>query len=88
MAEKAKSGAAYAARLATVPDGVKLDELALIGTFGTDDARRAMVRHASGRIETVKPGERVAGSKVVGISSDKIVLKSGSRTRELAMPSG
>ncbi len=77
-----------AGKLATVDNELALNKLALIGTFGTETNRRALVRHSTGRVETVKMGERVAGSRVVAISQDTLFLKSGSKTRKLEMPSG
>lgn len=79
---------AIVASAATRKNGLPLDEMALIGVFGKETARRALIRHASGRIETVRPGERLGGRTVVSIGLDGIVLKSGSRVQRLEMPSG
>ncbi|MFV0359525.1 hypothetical protein [Tropicimonas sp.] len=79
---------ATVAEAATQKNTIALDELVLLGTFGTDDARTALVRHTSGRIEKVAPGNRVGRATVVAIDADSLVLKTGSRTRRLQMPQG
>ncbi len=83
MSENPKVAAA-----ATQKNEIRLDRLALIGTFGTDENRHALVRHASGRIEKVKMGERVAGRRVMAIGKGEIFLKASSGTTRLEMPSG
>ncbi len=79
---------AVVASAATLKNGISLDRLVLIGVFGTEAERRALVRHASGRIERVRPGERLGGARVLAIGTAELVLKSGSGTRTLEMPSG
>lgn len=83
MSEKSKVAIA-----ATQENVLQLDTLSLLGTFGTDADRSALVRHASGRVEKVTMGETVGTSKVVAISKDALFLRSGSKTRKLEMPQG
>ncbi|MFV0335964.1 MAG: hypothetical protein ACK5JR_18050 [Tropicimonas sp.] len=83
MSENPKVAAA-----ATEKSDVRLDRLILIGTFGADSDRYALVRHASGRIMTIRAGEKLDGRRVVGIGKGEVVLQSGSRQTRLSMPSG
>ncbi|NDR54983.1 hypothetical protein [Aliiruegeria sabulilitoris] len=76
------------ASAATQKNEIELDRLALIGTFGTDAERHALVRHSSGRIEKVKMGEKVAGRRIVAIGNGEMFLQTGSGTRKLEMPAG
>ena len=76
------------AAAATRKGEIRLDQLVLIGVFGTEEERRAMVRHASGRIETVTMGGRVGGRRVVAIDTDAVLLQTSSGTTRLAMPAG
>ena len=83
MSDNAKVAAA-----ATLKGEIRLDQLVLIGVFGTEEERRAMVRHASGRIETVTMGARVGGRQVVAIDTDAVLLQTSSGTTRLEMPAG
>ena len=73
---------------ATTTDGIDLDVLNLIGIFGTENDRRALVRHSTGRVQKVAMGARVGGAKVVAIGKDSLFLKAGSSTHKLEMPIG
>ncbi|PRY25242.1 hypothetical protein CLV78_102419 [Aliiruegeria haliotis] len=86
MAEKATTGSKRAGAIATTKKGIELDELALIGVFGTDTKRRALVRHASGRVQKIAMGGRLSGGKVVAIGKDEVFIRFGSRTQKLEMP--
>lgn len=83
MSENKKVAAA-----ATQKGEIRLDRMALIGTFGTETNRHALVRQASGRIVKVKMGEKVAGRRVVAIGNGEVFLRAGSGTTRLEMPSG
>ncbi len=72
--------------LATIPDVFTLDGLALLGVFGTEDAMRALVRHANGRIRKVAVGDRLAGGRVVAVLDHLIVANRLGETRTLRMP--
>ncbi len=76
------------AKAATQRNEIRLDRLALIGTFGTETRRHALLRHSTGRIEKVQMGERVAGRRVVAIADGVVFLKSSSGTKRLDMPEG
>lgn len=88
MSAKTVSGLPYAEAKATQPGAIDLDRMALIGIFGTDTDRRALVRLASGRIEKVVPGGRLGGATVVTIDKAGLLLLSGGNERRLDMPKG
>lgn len=77
---------AKVAKAATQKSTIELGELALIGTFGTEQRRSALVRHSSGRIVKVTMGERVSGRKVVAIDKGILYLQTSGGTRKLEMP--
>ena len=76
------------AAAATEKNTLPLDDLALIGVFGPSNDRRALLRHASGRIEQVRPGARVNGRQVIAIDADALVVRVAGGTRRLKMPPG
>ena len=65
---------------------VHLERLALIGVFGSSDARGALVRARSGKISRVVVGDRVAGRTVAAIGEDSVILSRGSSTKVLRLP--
>ncbi|MCO6382441.1 MAG: hypothetical protein JXQ91_01270 [Vannielia sp.] len=81
-----KTGAAKAARIATTPDALDLTALALIGVVGSPTARRALLRHRNGRIESVTTGDRAAGGTVLEIGADHVTLALKGRPVTLALP--
>ncbi|WP_149866498.1 hypothetical protein [Tropicimonas marinistellae] len=78
---------ARVAAAATQKNRFRTGETSLIGVFGHPDDRRALVRHPSGRIEKVRPGERLKGGRVAAIEADSLVYLSSGRERRLKMPS-
>lgn len=79
---------ATVAAAATTKNEIPLDRLALIGTFGTDSNRYALLRHASGRIQKVEMGDSVSGRRVAAIGEGELFLRGGSGTKRLDMPEG
>ncbi|MDV7143222.1 hypothetical protein R3X27_11070 [Tropicimonas sp. TH_r6] len=76
------------ATAATKKNELRLDRLSLIGTFGTETKRHALLRHSSGRISKVEMGKRIAGQQVVAIADGAVFLKTSTGTRRLEMPEG
>lgn len=64
-----------------------LRSLQLIGVVGTDDARRALLRTAGGRIQTVQVGDTLRQGQVIAIDVDAVILSTGGETRRLTIPS-
>lgn len=73
---------------ATEQDTIRLNRVNLIGVYGTQSDRRALIRLPSGRFVKVKVGDRVDGGRVSAIDSDKLQYVKGGRQVVLAIPAG
>lgn len=76
------------ARAATQSNAIALNKVNLIGVFGSDGARRALVRLPNGRMKRVKVGDRIDGGRVAAIGRSQLSYVKGGRTIQLAVPSG
>ncbi|WP_188788600.1 hypothetical protein [Salipiger pallidus] len=79
---------ANVAQQATVSNQLNLRQMNLIGVFGTDGARRALVRMSNGRLQNVKVGDRLDGGRVAAIGDTQLQLVKSGRSIVLRMPSG
>ncbi|MEY8880648.1 type IV pilus biogenesis protein PilP [Donghicola sp. XS_ASV15] len=79
---------ASVSKAATESNVLALRKLNLIGVYGSDSSRRALLRLPNGRYKKVKVGDRIDGSKVTAISADAIRLVKGGRNIVLEMPKG
>lgn len=79
---------AAVAKQATVKHGVNLSKTSLIGVFGTDSDRYALVRLAHGGFKKVKVGDRLDGGRVAAITDTELRYQKGSKLVTLAMPKG
>ena len=77
---------ASVARRATVENALRLNRLSLVGVFGAEGARRALVRLPSGRFEKVKVGDRIDGGRVRAIDDGRLIYARGGRNVALEMP--
>ncbi|MEM9031759.1 MAG: hypothetical protein AAGB18_03860, partial [Pseudomonadota bacterium] len=75
------------ARQATIENAINLRRLNLIGVYGSDADRRALIRLPSGRYVKVKVGDRVDGGQVAAIGENEIRYVKGGKSRTLSMPS-
>ena len=82
------STAINVARRATIQDGIRLRDVNLVGVFGTDGNRRALVRLGSGRIIQITVGDRLDGGRVAAISQDGLRYVKGGESILLTVPSG
>ena len=73
---------------ATIPDAIRLNEVNLVGVYGTTGDRRALVRLPSGRYVRVRVGDRVDGGRVARITESELFYQKGSRTVSLRVPRG
>ena len=73
---------------ATRQNALPLSELALIGTMGTDAARRALVRFPGGRIEQVRVGDTLRGNRIDAIEPERLLMSRAGRQSVLDMPQG
>ncbi len=71
----ANSQTATAEALATSKGALPNRNLSLIGLFGSENNMQALVRYASGRIETVKTGERLSLGRIVAIDQNGLLIE-------------
>ncbi|WP_165814428.1 hypothetical protein [Pararhodobacter oceanensis] len=74
---------ASVARQATESDAINLGEVNLIGVFGTESARRALVRLSSGRVVRVSVGDRLDGGQVTAIGENELLYTRRGRNQRL-----
>jgi type IV pilus biogenesis protein PilP len=79
---------ANVAQQATFKSAINLSKINLIGVYGTDSKRYALVRSASGRYSKVRVGDKLDGGTVAAITRSEVRYKKGSRMLSLAMPTG
>ncbi|MEO8531063.1 MAG: hypothetical protein ABI459_07555, partial [Deltaproteobacteria bacterium] len=77
---------ASVAKQATVKNAIDLGSVALIGVYGSQSQRRALVRLPNGKYSRVKVGDKLDGGKVVAISESQLQYQKRSKTITLAMP--
>ncbi len=77
-----------AAQQATQKDVVALDQTILIGVFGADDARSALVRLSSGKVRKVTVGDRLNWGRVAAIGDDRLLIQRNGKNIVLELPSG
>lgn len=77
---------ANVAREATIENALPLNQLNLIGVYGSASDRRALVRLPTGRFVKLKVGDRIDGGQVAQIGPDRLLYQKGGRTLALQMP--
>ncbi len=77
---------ASVAEAATTDGDLERGAFNLIGIYGTESKRRALIRLPSGRYERVTVGDVFSGWKVVAIGDDAIRLAKGGKDAILRMP--
>jgi hypothetical protein len=65
-----------------------MDEVNLIGVYGTERDRRALVRLSNGRFVKVQVGDRLDGGRIAAIGRDELRYTKGGRNITLSVPSG
>ncbi|MGY9049838.1 MAG: hypothetical protein ACKVKF_23035, partial [Rhodobacterales bacterium] len=76
------------AREATVSNAINLRDVNLIGVFGKDSGRHALVRLSNGRYQKVKIGDSIDGGRVAAIGEAELHYIKGGRNVVLQMPRG
>jgi hypothetical protein len=66
--------------------GLSRGNMALIGVFGSNTNRYALVRMPNGSIERMGPGDSVQGVRVAAIGSDSVRLNNRGRDTLLRLP--
>jgi ribosomal protein L2 len=74
------------ARQATIQNAMSLRDINLIGVYGTERDRRALVRLPSGRYVKVKVGDRLDGGQIAAIGRDELRYIKGGRNVTLEVP--
>ena len=73
---------------ATETRALRLNKLSLIGVYGSQSNRRALVRLPSGRFVKVQVGDRVDGGRVSAIGQSELQYVKGGRPIDLTLPQG
>lgn len=76
------------AKAATVRNAIKLNNINLIGVYGTPSNRRALVRLGNGRYKKLVVGDRFDGGRVSAIGDSELRYQKGNRSVILKMPRG
>jgi hypothetical protein len=79
---------ASVARQATLRNAMDLGDVNLIGVYGTERDRRALVRLPSGRMVKVEVGDRLDGGRIAAIGRDELRYTKGGRNITLEVPEG
>lgn len=74
---------ASVARSATMKNALNLRKINLIGVYGSNSSRRALVRLGSGRYVKVSVGDRLDGGRVTAISASQLIYQKGNRQFQL-----
>ncbi|MBV7378341.1 hypothetical protein [Maritimibacter dapengensis] len=74
---------ASVARTATMKNALNLRKINLIGVYGSNASRRALVRLSSGRYVKVSIGDNLDGGRVTAISASRLVYQKGGRQMAL-----
>jgi hypothetical protein len=89
LSEPSKTGNAVPITVqkeATEKAGFSKRRISLIGVYGTNSDRRALVRMPSGRYVKIKPGQSFSGWNVAAIGESSVRITKGSRNQVLRMP--
>ena len=73
-------------RPAAEREGLSRGNVSLIGVFGGESGRHALLLMPDGSVERVRPGDRVRGAQVAAIDSETVRLSGGGRDTLLRLP--
>ncbi|MGK7652180.1 hypothetical protein ACSQ76_07130 [Roseovarius sp. B08] len=76
------------ARAATEKNALRMRQVNLIGVYGSNSNRRALVRLANGSYKKVKVGDRLDGGRVAAIGTSELRYVKSGRSVTLTMPRG
>ena len=71
---------------ATRPASADLTGLILLGTFGSGDAPKALVRTSRGKVQMLKIGDQIGRDPVIAIEDGRLALAQKGETRWLTQP--
>lgn len=87
MAQETETPAEVTAA-ATQTATAKLDTLILLGTTGTGEASKALIRTSKGEVVALKLGDRIGRDPIVAIEEGRVGLVRNGETRWLTQPIG
>ncbi len=79
---------ATVAKQATFVNAINLSKINLIGVYGPQSKRYALVRQANGRYKKVRVGDNIDGGRVQAITASEVRYQKGGRLVTLGMPKG
>lgn len=79
---------ASVAKQATYVNALNLSKTNLIGVYGTQSNRYALVRMSNGKYKKVRVGDRIDGGTVQAITQSEVRYQKGGRLVALKMPKG
>ena len=71
---------------ATRPATGDLSGFILLGTFGSNDTPKALVRTSKGEVVTLQPGDKIGRDPVIAIEDGRLALNQKGETRWLTQP--
>ena len=74
------------AKQATYKNALNMSQTNLIGVYGTQSSRYALVRQSNGRYKKVRVGDSIDGGRVAAITPTEVRYQKGNRLIALAMP--
>lgn len=77
---------ASVARAATIENAINLRKTNLLGIYGTEDNRTALIRLSSGRLLRVQRGQSFSGWNVVAITTNAVRVQKRNREEILRLP--
>jgi hypothetical protein len=77
---------ANVAKQATFVNAINLSKMNLIGTYGTDSRRTALIRQSNGRYKKVEVGDRIDGGTIKAITETEVRYQKGGKLLTLKMP--
>ena len=73
---------------ATFVNALNLSRINLIGVYGTQSNRYALIRQSNGRYKRIEVGDRIDGGVVQAITANEVRYQKGGRLIALQMPQG
>ncbi len=79
---------ANVAKQATFVNAINLSKINLIGVYGSQSRRYALIRQSNGRYKKVSVGDSIDGGRIKAITATEVRYQKGGRLLALAMPKG
>ena len=71
---------------ATYVNAINLSRINLIGVYGTQSNRYALIRQGNGRYKKVTVGDRIDGGTIAAITANEVRYQKGGRLIALQLP--